>query len=514
MNRNLFILAASCALFISSSAYGGYDDLMKEIETYAPPSYSESHKRSAPADKTKSVKDRAFKAEKARIQKTKDLWNRSLSAEKEETSFVRVHTKRMKTLRPAASDDGLAVRVIRKEFSPETLETLVLLRNPGIKAEEHKLRAAIETFSQVSHLDEILRQYTAYTEGLMTGIGPMKAKDSIKMKFPFPGILALKGEIVNQEVIAARERLEIARREAITAARKTYWNLIFIRKSQKITSETVELFRQLESVATTRYNAGNTTFQDVAKVDIQREILEEELRTLKEIRRNLESKILELLNLSPGVKLGSPKLLEPLGKTPSLKSLYAPARETRQELRQMRAMIGKMERMTEMAETMILPSYTLNFSLYDDEAVMKVGSAAMKESFPVSAEASGGAGLPKMPWYGTNDAYLRQTRQKLEGLRQDLRKAESVTSTMIRNAWFELDKAKREAALYRDRVVGLSRSALDVSTRAYESGNIPFADVIGSYTNWLKVRLTLERKRSDIGVARAELERVVGTSLE
>ena len=76
-----------------------------------------------------------------------------------------------------------------------------------------------------------------------------------------------------------------------------------------------------------------------------------------------------------------------------------------------------------------------------------------------------------------------------------------------------MDKAKREAALYRDTVVDLSKSALDVSTRGYESGTVSFADVIGSYTNWLDVGLALARKVSDIGVARAELEQAVGTSL-
>ena len=49
---------------------------------------------------------------------------------------------------------------------------LVLLRNPEIKAAENRFRGAVERFSQVSNLDEILRQYTAFTEGLMTDVGP------------------------------------------------------------------------------------------------------------------------------------------------------------------------------------------------------------------------------------------------------------------------------------------------------------------------------------------------------
>lgn len=175
-------------------------------------------------------------------------------------------------------------------------------------------------------------------------------------------------------------------------------------------------------------------------------------------------------------------------------------------------MTGKTEAMVEMAETMILPSFTLNFSLYENESVLQVGSAAMKPAFPVNTSASMGAGLPQKPWFGSTNAWLGQTRQNLAALREELQKAESATDNMVRNAWFELDKAVREYRLYQESIKDLSRSALDVSTKGYEAGTVSFADVIASYTDWLNTGLAMIRKNSDIGVARAELERVVGRS--
>jgi outer membrane protein TolC len=305
----------------------------------------------------------------------------------------------------------------------------------------------------------------------------------------------------------------MARREAITAARKAYWNLVFVRRALKIEADTVELFRRLESVANTRYEGGKTSFQDVIKVRIAREILEEELTTLREKQRNIESKVREIVNLPPGSKVGSPVNQRPNTNVLPLASLYPLAQERRQELRQLRAKVGKMARMIEMAETMVLPPYTLNLSLYDDESVNQVGSAAMKETFSTVTTASRGVGLPKMPWYGTNDAFLRETRQKLKALKAELIQMEAATDTLVRNSWFDLDRAKREEILYRQTVVKLSQAALEVSTRGYETGKVTFADVIASYDTWLRANLTLARKNSDLGIARAELERVVGTSL-
>ena len=505
------VFAFVLALISSAYAHAGYDDLKKEFEEYKPPSYYINRQR-PPLDQAGKVADSDFIDVKKRISDQKAQWERSLSFKEDKTSFFQPDPELIERFRPALSDTNVAAKALGEDLSLKSLETLTMLRNPGIKAAENRFRAALETFSQILNLDEILRQYTAFTEGVKTGVGPMKGKDSVKMKFPFPGVLSMKAQIVDQGVRVAREDLEIARREAVVAARKAYWNLLFVHKAEGITKETLDLLTYLEAVAITRYETGKTSYQDVVKVRIKRKTLEENLITLQERQQNLESKILEILNLSPGIRVGSPKEEDPSRKMPSLKHLYATALEKRQELRRKQALLVKMESMIELAETMILPPYTLNLSFYEDEAVNQVGSLAIKETFPISTKASEGAGLPKMPWYGTNDAYIRQTRQRLLALREDLKQAEARTSNMVRKAWFDLDRASREISLYKKTVINLSQSAVDVSTRGYESGSVTFADVIASYTIWLDARLTLEKKRSDLGIAWAELERILGTS--
>jgi outer membrane protein TolC len=137
----------------------------------------------------------------------------------------------------------------------------------------------------------------------------------------------------------------------------------------------------------------------------------------------------------------------------------------------------------------------------------------MKPTFGTSVSPTRGAGLPRNAWFGSRDAYLRETRRKLAALRADLDDAEARTRLMVRQGWFELDRALRERALYRDRLLELARTSLDVSTRGYESGQVSFADVIASYTGWLDVNLASERRNSDVGIARIELERRIGTKL-
>lgn len=502
----LLLMVGGCA--------GDYFEMASEMKDYRPPAYFQSLSDTGRFSEPKTVDlhpaGHEGRMPAAAMQKK---WPQSSITAGAAKPFFRPEPGRLQALSKAAGSNAGTAKVLRDGYTLQTLEVLTLIRNPGIHAAESRVQAERQAFSQVSDLDAVLEQYTAFTEGLMTGVGPMKGKDSIRMKFPFPGVTSLKGEVVAQSVKAAAETLEIARREALTGVRKTYWNLLYVRKSREITAETLELFRRLESVAGTRYRSGNTSYQDVIKVTIQSSILEEDLVTLTESTRNLESKLLDILNLPPETALGPPADQAPDPNLPPLDRLYAMARADRQELRRMRDMVGKMERMLVLAETMILPQYSLGFSYFDDEAVLQVGSAAMKPSFADRTTAGVGVGLPRNPWFGTNDAWLNGTRRSLDALKADLKKAEAETDNQVRMAWFEMDKARREAALYRDTVVDLSKSALDVSTRGYESGTVSFADVIASYTNWLNVGLALARKVSDIGVARAELAQVVGTSL-
>jgi len=498
-------LAALIFAIQAGGAQAGYKELTRQLDEYAPPRLFNSlvsrSETEPPAIQKTDLDD-----EIDRLRQEKAKWEQSLKSPSGESSFYTVK---------ALSENALseAEAALSDEFSLQQLELIALLRNAAVKAAEQKVQAALERYGQAWNLDEVLREYSSFTSGLMTKIGPMKGQEPVQMKFPFPGVLALKGEIVNQEAKAAREDLEIARRTAVTAARKAYWNLMFVHRAREISSETLSLLEHLEAVAVKRYEAGKTSFQDVVKVRIKEETVRENLNSLDEKQKTLEAKIRQTTGVEKAREIGRPKPPATEMHIPELDPLFSVALQRRQELRKMKAMIEKMERMIEMAETMIYPSYDMDLSLFQNRTAQQVGSFRMKEPFETTATADMGAGLPKRPWYGTSDAYLRETRKKVEAMRLDLKKMEDMTVFQVRRAWDEADRAAREEALYRDTIIDLSQAALEVSTTGYETGKVMFADVIVSYRDWLEAKLALERKRSDLGIALAELEETVGTVL-
>ena len=518
MKRLSIPLIMLLALFCPPKSQGGYKDLVDEFNAYTPPDYIvrrhfQSDSMRDTSEPINSPSSR-FEKEQKQIKKMTADWRNALAATDDKMPrFFSPDAKLSKKYQGAALDDQKAFNAIRGSFDITTLETLAWIRNPAIKSAESNFSASIQSFSQVANLDEILRQYSAYTASLQTGVGPMKGQDSVKTKFPFPGTVSLKGQIVQHETEAAWQLLEAVRRDVITNARKIYYDLVFNRKAQKITADTVNLFEDLEAVATRRYEAGKTSFQDVVKIQVKTKVLQEDLITLKEMQRSIESRLIALLNIPPTKQIGYPAFVEKEKRPPQSESLYPVAKSRRQEILIKQAQLDKMQDVLEMAETMVLPSFTLNYSAFDNQAINNVGSFAKQPSFKTSSSASRGAGLPQNVWYGTNDAYVREIRQQVAALKESLEKTKAEAVNQVRERWFELDRARREKALYQDTVVSLSKSALDVSTSGYESGNVSFADVINSFELWLSSNLTLEKKRSDYHIAWARLEQAVGAQL-
>ncbi|MBI5443512.1 MAG: TolC family protein [Deltaproteobacteria bacterium] len=520
----LVVLLAQGVLVAAAQA--SYSDLRRELDAYEPPALYQRH-ATAPDSASGAQagpSDRDFETQRAKLEELKDRWQKALEERSpEEPAFFAPDAARLEKLRVAAQSDEETAKTLGAGFTLEDLEALALLRSRAVQAKEREFRATLEAYSQVENLDTILRRYSTFTMAQMSPVGGRENPDAIAARFPFPGVLALKGEVANQEVKAVWEELQIARRDAVTAARKAYWELLYTHDARETMARMLDLMGNLRSASSSRYEAGMTNYQDVIKVGIEQEKTREGLLTMRQMQVNMEAEIRELVALPPAFALGAPARRDAVKSVPALEELYPLARERRQELRRMRAMVGKMERMIEMQETMIFPGYSLNLSLRDKDEISRIGAAggggmagggaAQAGSFPESTTASMGEGLPKMPWFGVDDAYLRETRQKLAAQKKELEMEELAAVFGVREAWFKLDKAAREQALYGERVNVLTESALEASNRGYAAGKVMFSDVIESYTGWLEVGLSTARSRSDLGIARAELEQALGAPI-
>ncbi len=512
-NKTIIIISALVALIISvTSAIGGTKALRREFNNYTPGEFYQDNITGPPSTQA-TITETAKKKQATNsnlLSSAQSIRQNDLDFIFAKNGFFAIDITQSLPLHKIQTDRQTARRLIKKGLNLSEVETIVILRNPAIAAAKSRLRGSFETYSQVNQLDDILRRYTSFTEALRPGVGPMRGASPARTTFPFPALTALKGKVVDQEVEISALKAAIVVRKQITRARRLFWNYRFNQESYKITSQMLNNLQRLEAVAKTRYEAGKTNFQDVIQIRINKEKTAENLITIREIGRNIISRLQEIMDIGPDAEIGKIQTKIRPSKLPALNTLNSLANKHNQELNIARAKVKKMAAMIAMAETMILPQFATSLSRFDDKAVLEVGSAAKMATFKTTTSAKRGAGLPKSPWFGTNDAYLNRTRQQYRAAIDVLKKTENALTAKVREAWFDYDLAQRESNLYRTRIIGLSLAALDVSTRGYESGKVGFADVIASYTNWLDNSLALERKTSDLGIAEAFLAATIG----
>ncbi|MEE4364210.1 MAG: TolC family protein [Desulfotignum sp.] len=518
MKIHVFTLIIPVFLF-ASVCFADYGAMKKELKDYTPQdSFAIRQSPDIAVQKTPSHTAVPFPAgsqmpDRSQMHNLKQGYEKDMYGPDAHAAAMGVDEKTLAQVSQAGDDPKNLAALIAQKIDLEEITAIAVLQNPDIKAARKKVLAEIQSFDQVTHLDDSLQQYAAFTAALNNRVGPLKAKDSIKAGHPFPGLAALKGRIVQSQVNMLVEQMKIVSKQVRQDMENAYWELAYTTRSILIIHETMAAFDRLLDVAASLYKSGRTSYQDVIKVTIKIEDLNEERVSLENEADNIKTRLLELMNLPADTRMGPVKTAPLPEKIPPPEKLISLAREHRQELAAIRFQISKLQSMVELAESMKQAKFTLGFSYFEADHVNTAGSGAPQQAFAEKTMASMKNNQPVNPWYGVDSPWVQQTRQTLAGLEHTLTARENATDRMVHNAWFKTDKNLRELDLYKNRILPLTKSALDVSTREYETGSIAFSQAIGSYTDWLNVKLAIAQKTKDLGISFAVLETVVGTTL-
>ena len=192
---------------------------------------------------------------------------------------------------------------------PITLELLVALGyewNPGLKSVREKIRAVLEQYPQAVYLENVLRQYNAFTKQLDTKAGPLTHKEMMAMKFPFPGTLTLKGQIITEDVRIVQKEFEIALRDLVTEIRLAYYDYLFLTEATRINEENQKLLQQMIAIAQTKFRVGQGKYSNVIMAQVELSKLANVIITLEQQRETIIARLNTLLNSSADLPIRRP----------------------------------------------------------------------------------------------------------------------------------------------------------------------------------------------------------------
>ena len=238
----------------------------------------------------------------------------------------------MKAHRQLAASPEAARAQLAQPIALEFLVALGYEWSPGLKSAREKIRAILEQYPQAVYLENVLRQYNAFTKQLDTKVGPMRHKEMMAMEFPFPDTLALKGQIVTEDVLIAQKEFEIALRDLVTEIKLAYYDYLFVIEATHINEENQKLLQQMIAIAQTKFRVGQGKYSNVIMAQVELSKLANVIITLEQQRETIIARLNTLLNASADLPLGIPIPIEEERVISTLAELYELAVQKRQEI--------------------------------------------------------------------------------------------------------------------------------------------------------------------------------------
>jgi cobalt-zinc-cadmium efflux system outer membrane protein len=201
------------------------------------------------------------------------------------------------------------IQLTNKDESILTLNhalELALTGNPGLA----EIRARAETMAAVPSQEGTLPDPTLRFGALYLPTNSFSLQQSdftmmevgISQEIPFPGKLALREKIAEQEALAAADSVDEARLRLVREVKQSWWRLFYYDRALNVLDEAQHFFQQLIDIAQAKYKVGKGTQQDVLLAQL-------ELSRLKEEK-------LELVSLSHGQNARINALLDRAAETP------------------------------------------------------------------------------------------------------------------------------------------------------------------------------------------------------
>jgi len=443
----------------------------------------------------------------AKLLEIRDAWDKRLGAPEKILAFYDFDTPAMRDLRAQAAADDFAAS-LADSVSLERMLAGAFVRNPGLLSAEKELAGTIEQYAQITYLDTIMRQYVSFLRTLNTRVGPTVPMDQVQKRFPFPGTLELKAALVGHAVEAAQAKYEAALRDLVTNVRIAYADYIYLAQAIANTKETLRFLEQLEATVRGKLAVGTAQKAHVLQTQTEISAFENDLITLTQRRETVRARLNTILNLPPATPLSEPTK-PAMGPFPAkLEPLYERGLSEQPDIRLAQARADRMAAMIELAEQTTYPELSAGLAYMEGISDRTQGTGKDREPFSTRPK------VKPDPWFGSRESYLREVREAERGARARVVANRDRTLFRVKDAYVQLDTAKRLFELYRDVQLLQARQAYSDAAAGYAADRVEFLNVIDALRRWLRFLLDSDRAVRDYHQAYARLESAVGGPME
>ncbi len=407
-----------------------------------------------------------------------------------------------------SSSSGSYLTAIDSNATLQTYIDLALSNRSGIKSAFEKWQESTAMKGSAGALDNPLLSYSYGYTKFSDPVGPDRQKFALMQPFPWFGTLGAKKNAAALTSDADYQSYLAEKLRTIYQVKSAYYDYYLSARQLALTQESFELMRQFENVIRTRYQAGVAMHPDLIKAQIELGQMEEMIRSMEQMLRPAQSRLLALLNLPSGTSLPWPSDFSVPELSLSTDSLVAVAEVASPNLASISKQIESQRAEVSVVKKMTWPE--LMFGIEYERSTLLDNMTLEKETmneYMLTVQVS----LPI--WFGKNRAMRDAARSRVRMSEYMYQEERNDVASMIAMTNFEYADALRKLRLYRNGLIPKAKESLNVSFTSYQSGQTDFLMLLDAQRQLFDFELTAERAKVDAAARLAQLEMITGTLL-
>ena len=376
----------------------------------------------------------------------------------------------------------------------------VLARNPELVAARKQWEAAQNRITQARSLDDPILSVQLWNIPQ-----PFKATQAdntifgLSQNLPFPGKLALKGDVASRSADMTEQAVRGKERELVARLKQTYYDLFLAQKAVQIHHEQVELLQQFFEIANAKFRAGKASQVDVLKAQVELSLLHQQLPVLEQRRKTAEAMLNTLLDRDTSSPLGIAQEPSQLLVEKPFDDLHSLALNDRPEIKAAELDVQRNEQSHALAQRQYYPDFNVAFQRFQNFQANDGFGAYVAMSIPFA--------FWTKPKY---DAGVQEAAAAVAVSRAQQHTLENLTRFQINDLLAKLRATDQVATLYRSTILPQAEQSLEAARVGYRAGKAGFLDLIDTQRAWRGFQLEYFKALVDRQYRLAELEQVVG----
>jgi cobalt-zinc-cadmium efflux system outer membrane protein len=400
-----------------------------------------------------------------------------------------------------AQDTDSASR--NKLVLPELIQE-VLARNPELVAARKQWEAVTNRITPARSLDDPILSLQLWN--FPQNFNLTQTQNNIfglAQNLPFPGKLALKGNVASRSADMTEQAVRAKERELVARLKQAYYDLYLAQKGLQIHHEQVELFRQFVEIANAKFRTGKGTQADVLKAQVELSLLFQHLPVLEQRRETAEAMLNTLLDRDPALRLGLAQEPSQLPLETPMNDLHQFALHDRPELKAAELAVQRNEQSHALAQRQYYPDFNVAFQRFQNYQANDGFGAYVAMSIPFA--------FWTKPKY---DAGVQEAAAAVAVARAEQHTLENLTRFQINDLLAKLRATDQTATLYRTTILPQAQQSVDAARAGYRTGKAGFLELIDAQKAWRGFQLEYFTALVDRQHRLAELEQVVGITLD